>query len=556
MLSSASVLGGLGLSGCYRNVDIDIGESALSVTRRIAEVEDNTIVNMSNNLTDSMDSIFSSVTRDIRSHNSFSKKILLDQDYDLYVGLLPPLRYPEDLLFLFHSNYALDIGWANQFGITNPQLDTNIEKFIGLNYDNDNRQQMFNNFLNEFEKTLPIIPLFNIPEWRIVRTPSNINWNPNLITTRSAFLTDRTSIEEFNVGVSVPTPVVDLNPFRAQHVNWPFTDLIHDSLMTETDEKSKKWLAETVSLDEDTITVTLKDDIQFHNGDPITVDDVAFTYRLINDLSYDTEDINNFASPRYKLTSLMVDTVETEGDVIKFHLSQDPTKLIGEDSWKRILYPSIISKDVWEDEFFTSDFFDTSPSLEDYIDQDGPTVGSGLYRVKESSDTELLLEKNNSHFYDKQAPIAEKISVTVEANQISAIELVKEGDLNAVLESIRTENRDYAEEIVNQSENITLLEDSYGRIAHIGFNARNDPFSNVNFRTNIGRLIDISQVVSDAVHDSLQVVKYPIPRSSWYDDITFPENNEPITTPYSSVEEAIKSFEEIGYKYQDGKIVI
>src|SRR5690606_38620669 len=78
--------------------------------------------------------------------------------------------------------------------------------------------------------------------------------------------------------IAVPVDVGPINLF-AQHEE-ALTELVYDKLLAPSPyvDEPQPWLAEEVVMrDELTWSVTLRDDVTWHDGEPFTADDVAFT---------------------------------------------------------------------------------------------------------------------------------------------------------------------------------------------------------------------------------------------------------------------------------------
>ena len=81
----------------------------------------------------------------------------------------------------------------------------------------------------------------------------------------------------------------NLNPFivpQALPLTHDFTMLVYDTLFwSQSRLDPERWLATGAEPSEDyrTWTVTLRDDVQWHDGTPFTADDVAFTFRYFSD---------------------------------------------------------------------------------------------------------------------------------------------------------------------------------------------------------------------------------------------------------------------------------
>jgi len=61
------------------------------------------------------------VSLDVRSQSEMLKAVLIDHDFDIYVGLHPADYDPDFLYETLHSTYANEAGWQNlrahQYGV-------------------------------------------------------------------------------------------------------------------------------------------------------------------------------------------------------------------------------------------------------------------------------------------------------------------------------------------------------------------------------------------------------------------------------------------------------
>lgn len=91
-------------------------------------------------------------------------------------------------------------------------------------------------------------------------------------------------VETLNIGVHVePT---DWSPSRVQTILFPFTRQIYDSLITYDDDLNAKPSLATewdINADSDAVTITLRDDVAFHSGEPLTAEAVAANLELFSD---------------------------------------------------------------------------------------------------------------------------------------------------------------------------------------------------------------------------------------------------------------------------------
>jgi peptide/nickel transport system substrate-binding protein len=83
--------------------------------------------------------------------------------------------------------------------------------------------------------------------------------------------------------VRVPFPQDDgsLTPYTFQ-VGYPLVNLVYDTVMwRDADGVPRPWLAESVSRDGNRITIRLREGIRWHDGEPLTAEDVEFTFDYV-----------------------------------------------------------------------------------------------------------------------------------------------------------------------------------------------------------------------------------------------------------------------------------
>ena len=112
---------------------------------------------------------------------------------------------------------------------------------------------------------------------------------------------------------STSEPEAGFNPVygwgAGEHVHEP---LIQSTLTTTTaDLKIGRDLATDYSVSEDglTWTVTIRDDVKFTDGEPLTASDVAFTYNLC----VENSSVNDF--------TMLKEAVAADGTTVEFHMN-------------------------------------------------------------------------------------------------------------------------------------------------------------------------------------------------------------------------------------------
>ena len=167
-------------------------------------------------------------------------------------------------------------------------------------------------------------------------------------------------------------PSDQLNPFhhnaRGPSRNNNPTSFLHDFLVRPDPETfdPEPWAAESIEYTDDTTcVVTLRDDMLFHDGEPVTVDDVIWSFEKVIETD----------APAYSVFVEPIESVEATGDwEITFTLDEPhaPFDLgtLGE--------VPIMPQHYWE-ELIDETGYDDEP-WEIVIDDDRPVVGSGPFQ--------------------------------------------------------------------------------------------------------------------------------------------------------------------------------
>ncbi|MGC9149094.1 MAG: ABC transporter substrate-binding protein [Sulfolobales archaeon] len=175
-------------------------------------------------------------------------------------------------------------GRNNPTGYSNPEYDQLYKQFIST-MDIQKRRELAFKLQEIFHEDVPryniyhsmILVAYNSEKWsnpyQMPGQPLLNEWQPHYITP----LTNDTTL----VYGSVSEPD-SLNPLRASiFYSWQILKFIYDSLVRlGSDGKPIPWMAESINIINDTtIEVKLRQGMVFHDGKPITADDVVFTFK-------------------------------------------------------------------------------------------------------------------------------------------------------------------------------------------------------------------------------------------------------------------------------------
>ncbi|WP_281259299.1 ABC transporter substrate-binding protein [Salinigranum rubrum] len=145
---------------------------------------------------------------------------------------------------------------------------------------------------------------------------------------------------------------MNLNPLSVEfRRTGALTGLLYDPLGYVFENRLTPWLAETWEFSETnppTARVTLRDGVSWHDGEPLTADDVAFTYRLLADTTLNSrgdEESAPFPSPRYRGRSSLVADGEVIDDTTVEVQFDDVTPSVA----RRAFTIPILPKHIWQD---------------------------------------------------------------------------------------------------------------------------------------------------------------------------------------------------------------
>ncbi|MDQ3694621.1 MAG: ABC transporter substrate-binding protein [Chloroflexota bacterium] len=191
------------------------------------------------------------------------------------------------------------------------------------------------------------------------------------------------------------------------------TELIWDRLMRiDADGLPQPYAAESVEwTDDTTVLVTLRPDLMWHDGEPVTVKDVIFSFQAPA----------GEMSPMYKPFVAPIESVTAVGDnQVEFKLLEPFAAFLTSGLSKLNLIP----KHVWEP--VLADLAEQGINAEQY--QEETPIGSGPFKyVNWARNQEIILEANADHF---NAPKMTRWIMRDMPNVAAALGGLQSGELN------------------------------------------------------------------------------------------------------------------------------
>jgi peptide/nickel transport system substrate-binding protein len=159
-----------------------------------------------------------------------------------------------------------------------------------------------------------------------------------------------------------------------------------------------------VSEDGRTVTVSLREGVRFHDGQPLTADDVVFTWNSIIDPSVATPIQSVMA-----LTDLIEEVEAVEPHTVRFQLAyMDPAFL-------EKLYVGIVPKHLLEGENLNEAQFNRRP------------VGTGPYVFQEWRDGERMVFTANPDYFDGPVGAVQRIVMTFVPDENARVAMLLNG---------------------------------------------------------------------------------------------------------------------------------
>lgn len=495
------------------------------------------------------------------------RNVLLNQDFDLYVGQHPGYRDPDYLYGLLHSRFSEEPGWQNPFGYVNvPGMDDPLKT---QRETTDGTRSGALSVLAETVRTEAPLSVIAYPEEsRAIRTDRYSGWGHRSLESPLGYLglQGRNAVERgsraadtLRLGTMDRRITHNLNPLAVEYRDrWIVTGLLYDPVGRYVDGGIEPWLANDWSWDDGRLRVRLREGLVWHDGEELTVADVAFTYRLLRDTT-DTDGNPTVPAPCFRARCSLVEGVEVTGDrTLEFSIDAD--REIG----LRALTVPILPTHVWEERTDLTSIagFDLDNVTEALVADNMDPVGSGPLRFEAATpDTRLELVRNDDHFLVDLSdgpfsafaggPPYERMTFVYSPSEANIVEGIQAGDLDASATALAPAEVARAEE----ASEVELATEQTSAYYHVGFNARNAPLSNPRFRHALSRLLDREYLRTEVFEGHAIPAFSPIavggPNDEWHSGHGAGFVGESGT---GTVEpgEARDLFREAGYIYNEG----
>jgi len=537
-VSRRAVLGtaagvGAGLSagcvGAFQNFLGGGGPAQLTLTVKAVPADTDAIATqIGRQLVNRMQEIGIDARFQLEARTELRKDVLMNNNYDIYVDEYPARDDPDMMRPMLQSVFSSESGWQNPFDYA----DLTIDDQLGTQRATPGRDREPGGDAaqRKVAREQPFgVVAFSKDIWT-ARDDRYTGWDAFPLTNPLAFvaLTERDGDGEGRLRVTTTdgTPTENLNPLSAvQRYRGTFTDLLYDPLARRYDDGVNPWLAEGWDIERTagttTATVDLRSGLRWHDGQPLTASDVAFTFRFLNDTTLENGEAE-VPAPRLRGRASLVESTDVQNTrTVELQFGDTSPAVV-----ERALTVPILPAHVWEsttDRASAAGLDMTPYPTEALVADNSEPVGSGVLQFESATSGEsLVLTRFDDHFLHRDAttdPAAYfdggvpfgRLSVRIVPSDGAAVELVAADEADATAMSIAPSEVSR----INEHDSLELYTADSRSFYHVGFNTRRVPLGNGHFRRLLMRLLDKEHIVEETMDGYATPGVTPLSGTDW-----------------------------------------
>jgi len=491
---------------------------------------DRTATLIARHLAENLDAVGIDATLDILPPVELYREVLLNGEFDIFVSQLPPVEDPDELQTKLHSVFAEESGWQNPYSFTDLTVDEHLEAqrtTKGLD-----RRGVIGDLIDVIKREQRLTTVAYPDAIRAVRSGGFRGWHeftPRSPLTYVALERDERgeSDGETTLQMSTTDPRItqNLNPLAVEYRgSQTFTRLLYDPLVYRTESDRLPWLAESwewTQSGETSVRIQLRPELVWHDGVPLTAEDVGFTYRFLQDTSLG-EIETTVPTPIYRGRATLIEDVRVQDERTLELTFGNVAPRVAE----RTLTLPILPEHIWREQTggANASGITVQHVTEALVWSNEEPVGSGPLAFERGvTDEALYLRRFEDHFlHDEEPPerlrgrfgdgvAFDRLEIRVVPSDETAIELLAAGDLDATTATVSHR----VVPAIGQESSLSLLVDRAKTPYHVGYNAGTEPFSNPHFRRLVARLLDKQYLVDDALGGYGTPVAHPFDGTDW-----------------------------------------
>ena len=445
----------------------------------------------------------------------------------------PERADPDELIFnLFDSSTAAD-GY-NFVGYNNPAYDQ-IATAQRAETDPDKRKALVFQAQEIVAKDQPII---NLVHQRLIYAFNKSVWDESSVTDMSGigiknfwtFIGMKPLGSQKDIILNAADNVTAINPlYISGPVDSWITELVWDRLLrVGPDALPKPWAAESYKwIDPTTIDVTVRSDLKWHDGSPVTLDDVIYSFTAPQ----------GDKAPMYTPFVSNIASIDKTGDhSLRFKLKKPSAAFLT----STLAKVNIIPRKVWEAKIAA---LAGKPDTAESIQEEMP-LGSGPYKfVRWSKNEEVVLEANPDHF---SAPHAGRWILRNVPNAEAALGMLKSGEINFL--SDYSGDPKVLEQLAASTPSLKVVTTIDLGFRFIGLNERRPPFEDAAFRRALSAAVDRRLIVGAAFKG------YAVPANSVISPVITFWHDPAVDQMETGLDKAKTILKDAGYTLVGGKL--
>lgn len=598
VLQSLAVGGSVGSVGCMRRLRAATGwQSPRSVSLEIKTFPsdaDPYALRVARSVAEGFRTAGLDVTVSPMAPEELFRQVLLQNEFDAFVARTPTgLQNPDALFALLHSRFEAEPGWQNPFGYANLDVDDGLER--QRTADEQTRRNVLAAVQRTVARTQPFSVVVFPDDIRAARSDRFVGWNRidyespfGYLALEEASSTSpdggKTADATLRLVMSDRRVTENLNPlaveFRRAGI---LTGLLYDPLGYERESgRVDPWLADgwefTDQSDDSQARVRLRSGVTWHDGEPLTPEDVAFTYEMLSDVTLDrtedgtgdqartTESDAPVAVPRFRGRSTLVDDARAvDTRTVEFTFN-NCSPAVATRAFTLPVFPEHVWTERLEPAFGGEFAFDSAP--EALVTNNIPPVGSGPFAFDGNTPGErLALERFDQHFLVRDPPVRlpdrlvdgppfDRVEVLAVGPDETAVSVVAndEGDVTGTAVDVVTIPR------IGRSADVDLVVNRSSAPYIVGYNTRRSPLTNPRFRNTLAQLIDQKSLAADVFGGYAWPAVSPLDGTDLVPEDLQWEGENPVTPFLGSdgtvdASAARAAFRDAGYNYDDGTLV-
>ena len=276
-------------------------------------------------------------------------------------------------------------------------------------------------------------------------------------------------------------PVVAVSPmYIAGSASSWVTELVWDRLArVGPDGIPQPWAAEKIDwVNPTTVDVTLRAGMSWHDGKPVTIDDVVY--------SFEAPTMGNKV-PMYRSAVADIVKIEKTGDRrVRFTLKA-PNAAFVTASLAKI---NLIPKHVWDP--IMKDLMNKPENAESLPNP--PAIGSGPFKmVRNRGQEEIVLDRFDGHF---AVPKMDRWVLRIVPNPEATLGMLRRNEINFLADYGGAP--DVLEKLAKDSPQLKVMSEVDIGFEYAAFNLRRAPFNDVNFRRALSLVVDRNVMVQAA----------------------------------------------------------